>query len=197
MRGVTRAVVVVAAALTLTFGRRRDGECRWASPTAPPPGDSGDSTSAGMQHGQPGGHLPGSSANVELIGELEPTDEFGPIVPGQIADLAVYKDFAYLNSWNEETCTKGGVYVVDIRDPRQAEEVDFIPAVPGQLPRRGRGRPHGEHEDVQGRPARGRTTRSASTPTAGGGFDLYDVTDPRNPKVARPGRRRPRRRGAG
>ena len=67
------------------------------------------------------GHLPGSSANVELIGELEPTDEFGPIVPGQIADLAVYKDFAYLNSWNEETCTKGGVYVVDIRNPRRPD----------------------------------------------------------------------------
>ena len=29
------------------------------------------------QHGMPGGHLPGSSANVELIGELEPTDAFG------------------------------------------------------------------------------------------------------------------------
>jgi hypothetical protein len=52
----------------------------------------------GMQHGVPEGHLPGSSANVELIGELEPTDQFGPIVEGQIADLAVFKNFAYLNS---------------------------------------------------------------------------------------------------
>jgi hypothetical protein len=103
---------------------------------------SEDSTMVGvhMQHGQPGGHLPGSSANVELIAELEPTDEFGPIVPGQIADLAVYKDFAYLNSWNEETCTKGGVYVIDIRDPRNPTEVDFIPAVPGNF--------HGEGADV-------------------------------------------------
>jgi len=32
-----------------------------------------------MQHGPITGHLIGSSANVELIGELEPTDEFGAI----------------------------------------------------------------------------------------------------------------------
>ncbi len=74
-------------------------------------------TGGAMQHGEPTGHLPGSTANVELIGELEPTDEFGTIVPGQIADLAVCKGFAYLNSWNEPTCTKGGFYSVDISEP--------------------------------------------------------------------------------
>jgi len=53
------------------------------TPDRTPRAGGGDSTSAGMhQHGEQGGHLPGSSANVELIGELEPTDEFGPIVPG-------------------------------------------------------------------------------------------------------------------
>ena len=124
------------------------GSVASAAPAKPSPPDrpphmteGGDIAPGGAnQHGEPGGHLPGSSANVELIGELEPTEEFGPIVPGQIADLAVYKDFAYLNSWNEETCTKGGVYVVDIRDPRNPTEVDFIPAVPGNF--------HGEGADV-------------------------------------------------
>ena len=36
---------------------------------------------------------------------------------GQIADLAVHKGFAYLNSWDDPDCDRGGVYVVDIRDP--------------------------------------------------------------------------------
>ena len=94
---------------------------------------AGDSSFSGHsdQHGENTGHLPGSSENVELVGQLEPTDEFGDIVPGQIADISVYKDFAYLNSWSEETCTKGGTYVVDIRNPRKPREVDFIPALSG------------------------------------------------------------------
>ena len=137
---------------------------------------------AGMQHGMPEGHLPGSSANVRLIGELEPTDEFGPIAEGQIADLAVFKNFAYLNSWNEPTCTKGGVYVVDIRNPRAPVEVDFIPAVPGNF--------HGEGADVISASTKSFTgdilavnNEKCSDTPAGGGFDLYDVTNPRNPRT--------------
>ena len=145
--------------------------------------DTGDVFSGGAhQHGSDEGHLPGSSANVALIGELEPTDEFGPIVPGQIADLAVYKDFAYLNSWNEETCTKGGVYVVDIRNPRRPTEVDFIPAVPGNF--------HGEGAHVISVDTKAFTgdllavnNEKCIDTDAGGGFDLYDVTDPRNPRT--------------
>jgi hypothetical protein len=60
-------------------------------------------TGGAHQHGSDEGHLPGSRRNVRLIGELEPTVPFGPIVPGQIADLAVFKGFAYLNSWDEPT----------------------------------------------------------------------------------------------
>ncbi len=145
---------------------------------------SGDSSFSGgaHQHGSDEGHLPGSSANVELIGKLEPTDEFGPIVPGQIADLAVYKNFAYLNSWNEETCTKGGTYVVDIRNPRSPQEVDFIPAQAGTY--------HGEGAQVisvntktfSGDLLAVNNEHCAAT-EAGGGFDLYDVTNPRGPRT--------------
>jgi len=82
------------------------------------------------QHGGLDGHLPGSSANVERVGKLELSGRFGDVVPGQIADLSVYKDFAYLNSWNEETCTRGGTFVADIRNPKRPSEVAFIPALP-------------------------------------------------------------------
>jgi hypothetical protein len=143
---------------------------------------TGDSTFSGHQHGENTGHLPGSSQNVELVGELEPTDEFGDIVPGQIADLAVYKDFAYLNSWEEPTCTKGGTYVVDIRNPRKPKEVDFIPALPGTY--------HGEGAQVISVNTKAFTGDllavnnefCTDAPTTAG-FDLYDVTDPRNPRV--------------
>jgi hypothetical protein len=133
------------------------------------------------------GHLPGSSENVELIAELEPTDEFGPIVPGQIADLAVDGDgFAYLNSWNEPTCTKGGSYVVDIRDPRDPKEVDFIPALTGNY--------HGEGADLLSVDTKYFTGKLFAVnnehgtcpdvdTTIGGGFDLYDVSNPNSPRT--------------
>ena len=43
-------------------------------------------------------------------------------VPGvsasaQIADVAVHKGYAYLNSWDDPDCRGGGTYVVDIRNP--------------------------------------------------------------------------------
>ena len=47
---------------------------------------------------------------------------------GQIADLAVHKGYAYLNSWDDPDCRGGGTYVVDIRNPAQPQQVGFIPA---------------------------------------------------------------------
>ena len=77
MRVLFRAVVVTTAAVALVLAAGATARVPMGGPHHSPPADSGDSTSAGMQHGQPGGHLPGSSANVELIAELEPTDEIG------------------------------------------------------------------------------------------------------------------------
>jgi hypothetical protein len=192
VRVVPRAAIGVAvAAMVLALASMAGAAPPERSPADRAPfttegGDTGSDVSffsgGAHQHGGDEGHLPGSSANVRLIGKLEPTHEFGPIVPGQIADLAVYKDFAYLNSWEEETCTKGGVYVVDIRNPRRPKEVTFIPAVAGNY--------HGEGAQVISVHTRTFTgdllavnnERCAET-DAGGGFDLYDVTDPRHPKT--------------
>ena len=175
-RLASSAAALTAAAFMLTFAAVATATV----PDRTPRMGGGDVM--GMQHGPMEGHLPGSSANVTLIGELEPTDEFGPIADGQIADLAVFKNFAYLNSWNEPTCTKGGVYVVDIRNPRTPVEVDFIPAVPGNF--------HGEGAQVISVNTKSFTgdilavnNEKCSDTPAGGGFDLYDVTNPNNPRT--------------
>jgi hypothetical protein len=135
------------------------------------------------QHGPVEGHLPSGRENVDLVGKLEPTGQFGQIVEGQIADVTVHEGFAYLNSWDEPTCTKGGVYVVDVRDPANPREVGFIPALPVTY--------HGEGAQVfeYDTPAfRGdvlavnnETCTFQDQQVGAGGFDLYDVTDPRNP----------------
>ena len=137
-----------------------------------------------------GGHLPAVAKNLELVGELEPAAAQGPMVDGQIADLAVFKNYAYLNSWDEPSCTKGGVYVVNIEDPFHPVESGFIPARSGYY--------HGEgaHAFTLETPQSSRaicspsttrpvatTPRPAEVPGTAGGFDLYDVTDPDNPET--------------
>ena len=169
----------------------------------------GPSNVSPLQHGPSEDHLPPQQQNLELVGSLELTGAFGDVQPGQIADVAVHKGFAYLNSWDNPNCERGGTYVADIRNAAQPREIGFIPA---QFPYY-----HGEGAHVV----------SISTPTfqgdvlavnnetygsnvtleedpdpavfdtclpsdredpvdetidvSGGGFDLYDVSNPANP----------------
>ena len=138
------------------------------------------------QHDGETGHLPPITQNVELVGKFSPQKPFGDIVEGQIADVAVYNKTAYLNSWDEETCTKGGVYVVDIANPAKPTQLGFIPALDGNY--------HGEGAhviSVDNRAFKGDLlavnnefcSSLTEAPPLGGGFDLYDVSDPKNPKV--------------
>lgn len=141
---------------------------------------AGEDSAVDHQHGGTDGHLAASRKNVDLVGKLELSGQFGNVVPGQIADLAVYGDYAYLNSWAEETCTRGGFYVADISNPERPREVAFVPALPKNY--------HGEGAHVISVSTRSFTgdllavnNETCASTTVGGGFDLYDVTDPRNP----------------
>ena len=137
-----------------------------------------------QQHGGDAGHLPPTQKNMQIVSKLEPGGA-GNIAPEQIADLAVFKGFAYLNSWSQPSCDKGGTYVVDIRDPAAPKDVTFIPALPFNY--------HGEgaHAATIDTPAfRGDVLAVNNETTCapddanierGGGFDLYDVSDPTKP----------------
>jgi len=135
------------------------------------------------QHEGTAGHLPASRRNVRLLSKFEPTAPFGPVVEGQIADVSIFGDTAYLNSWSEETCSRGGVYTVDISDPSAPRQRGFVPALPGNY--------HGEGAHVISADTRSfkgdllavNNEFCTDNPTAGGGFDLYDVSDPDNPVV--------------
>ncbi len=157
-------------------------DSRPGAANAPPPSTS--------HHGPTAGHLPPRQENLEVVGSLEPTGEFGEILEGQIADLAVHKGYAYLNSWDNADCERGGTYVVDIRNPSQPREAGFIPAPFPYY--------HGEGAHVvsintpsfQGDllAVNDETYGSnlvagpcAPTDKSGGGFDLYDVTNPEAP----------------
>ncbi len=150
--------------------------------------DSG--STAAEQRVDPTG-LPAAQENLELVSELNP-QTFGGVRAEEIADLAVHKGFAYLNSWDSSVaCDRGGVYVIDIRDPAQPKEIAYIPPVQPFY--------HGEGAHVismdtpqfkgdllaVNNETWGSNLTNTCGPgdTSGGGFDLYDVSDPANPKV--------------
>ena len=137
--------------------------------------------------------LPAARENIDLVGELNP-QRFGGVRIGEIADLAVHKGYAYLNSWDNTECDRGGVYVVDIRDPAAPKEVTYIPPMEGSNFYHGEGA-HAISVDVPGFKgdilAVNNETFGSNTPApcsagfdeSAGGFDIYDVSDPANPKT--------------
>ena len=168
------------------YGDGRSAFSQWAAGKA----ESGGSVSS----------LPPAQENVELIGELQvdtpnafkfdpttglPDPSEPDVMPSQIADLAVYKNTAYLNSWSDASCRRGGMFVVDISNPRQPRQLSFLPAAPNTR--------HGEGAIVltvntPSGPMDVFATNNEPMPAAcgltaqnAGGFDLWNVTDPNNP----------------
>ena len=125
------AAIVVPGASALTRTTRDAARVQSASDAPGSPGLKHGSPFGLNHHGTPIDHLPGVQQNMELVGELNlisPTTG-NPVLPGQIADVAVHKGYAYLNSWDSPTCEDGGTFVVDIRDPAHPTQVAFIPAL--------------------------------------------------------------------
>jgi len=92
-------------------------------------GSAEDGPAPNDQHGDPGGHLPASSKNVDLVGKLDTLTN----VKGGIADVAAFGDYAYLNAFSPECAGRPGaqgtgVHVVDISVPSQPRKVAFLPA---------------------------------------------------------------------
>ena len=85
------------------------------------------------QHPGSGGHLPGSSANVTLVGTAFVHD--APAA-GIVADVGVYGNYAYLGKFygdfnacqgpEGDQVPDGGIYVIDISNPAAPQEVGFI-----------------------------------------------------------------------
>src|SRR3712207_1024489 len=137
-------------------------------------------------HGGPE-HLPPAREGLELVSRLSPTiGPGGNVIPDQIADVAVYKGHAYLNSWaaveeGQTTCTRGGFFSIDIRDPANPRQLAFIPARPETY--------HGEgaHATTLSLPGFQGDVLAVNNEPCGaggvGGFDLYDVSNPASPQA--------------
>ena len=130
------------------------------------------------QHGGSEGHLPGSIQNVELVGQVRVHDA----APGRIADVGALGNYAYLAAFDEPECREGGVYVIDISDPRSPKEVNFIPTAEGSFVGEGVQALRLRTPFFGGDLLVHNNEICEETPDAVGGMSLWDVSDPLNPK---------------
>jgi hypothetical protein len=142
---------------------------------------------AGAQHGPSTDHLIGTGAfgNVQLVSSLRVHDA----EPDGMADVSVFKNYAYLSKWGAADCAgpetggqrtpDGGAYVIDLSDLAHPKEVGFIATSQDTL----------VGEGIQGLTL---TTSAFSGDVlvmnheqcgknGKGGFSLWNITDPLKP----------------
>src|SRR6266508_2422721 len=84
--------------------------------------DSAVDTHHHHQHGGTAGHLPATNQNVRLVAKAAVSQA----LPGRVADVGVFGNYAYLAAFWEPSCQKGGVYVFDIADVTKPKQINFI-----------------------------------------------------------------------
>lgn len=129
-----------------------------------------------MQHGGPGDHLPGSSENVRLIGQVDIDD----VAPGDVADVTAYGNYAYLAVRDPEGCTDAGFAVIDMSDPTDPEQVGFIDWTDGSFPGEGAHVINLNTPSFKGQVLAG-NNEICDEETGEGGLTLWDVTNPLAP----------------
>ena len=165
-------LAVTAAALLVAVGV--------AAAASGHPEDGGVAASDGArdahQHGANTGHLPATSANVELVSKLKLKN----VVPEKIADVGVFNGYAYLAAWGVVTCKYNGVHVVDVRNPASPKEVAFIGAKEGSYPGEGVQALHIDTSAFSG-DILVSNNEKCKDQAGFGGMNIYDVSKPASP----------------
>lgn len=132
------------------------------------------------QHGGPGGHLPGSSLNVDLVGQVTVSGAAGVDKPGHIADVTSFRNHAYLSArrLNTSPCGVGGFYTVDISDPASPTEVGFTAFPPDSYPGEGMHVISLNTPKFKGDVLLTNNENCGTNPARVGGMSLYNVSDP-------------------
>ncbi len=169
------ALVVIGSATAITGAIAHDG------------GSSNDGAvdnARSRQHitavstGPSEGHLPPTSANVQLVSQLELKN----VVADKIADVGVFKGYAYLAAWGGAMCKYNGVHVVDIRNPAAPKEVAFIQAKEGSAPGEGIQTIHIDTASYNG-DVLVSNNEKCKEKAGFGGLNIYDVDDPAHPTL--------------
>lgn len=140
--------------------------------------DDAKSTHLHHLHGDETGHLEPTSTNVAEVSRLALKN----VEPGKIADVSVFKGYAYLAAWGGETCKYNGVHVVDIRNPAKPKEVSFVQAKEGSAPGEGV-----QALSINTSKFKGdillTNNETCNEKTGFGGLNIYNITNPANPSA--------------
>jgi len=134
----------------------------------------------GHTHGSPAGRMDARTGEVTLVGK----GQVHNARPGQVSDVGVLGNFAYLGAFNNTPC-EGGVYVMDISDLSNPHEAGFIAASPGSFVGEGVHPIKFDTRSFQGDVLSysNEVCTNASAPPAVGGATLVDISDPLHPEV--------------
>ena len=143
---------------------------------------------ANHKHGGQDGHLPGSTQNLRLVGQMKVNDDEA----GRVADVGVHKGYAYLTAFNDGDCTKGGVYVFDIRNPQAPQQIAFVRGANGSYAGEGSqaltlSTPKWSGDLLLFNNENCTTNNGGGTDHSTGGISLVDVSDPKRPQMLRDG----------
>ncbi len=128
------------------------------------------------QHGGDSGHIDVENYGVELVSKLGLKN----VEPEKVADVSVYKGYAYLAAWGGATCKYNGVHVVDVRNPAAPKEVAFMVAKEGSAPGEGVQALSLSTSAFKGDVLV--TNNEICKGNAGfGGMNIYDVSNPKAP----------------
>jgi hypothetical protein len=177
------SLILVAALLPAHAGPGQGG------PRQIPPGsdianDGGTAKDHLDQHGPSAGHLPGSSANVELVGTERLTSFEGDISDVSALQTSDGRWFAYLGDWGAH-CPTGGVHVVDFTDPANPVRAGFLNSPGFGYVTEG---VHALHIDTSAFEGDILVISNEWCRTSGnpknmpGGITIWDITEPTEPK---------------
>jgi len=146
----------------------------WNPEDGPPP--------AAMEHPGGPGHLEPGSRNMRLVSKLDLTD-----VEGGIADVAAFRNYAYLNKFSPECKsnpggTGTGVEIVDISKPSKPKNIGFIAAHDNSYVGEGIHIVRADTPDFTGDILIHNNETCNATAFAPSGASLWDVSDPTDPE---------------
>jgi hypothetical protein len=136
-----------------------------------------------LKSARPEIHLPASSKNMKLVGKLKlaPMDD-------AITDVAYFRGHAYLGAWaplcpSEENPDgePRGTYIVNVKKPSEPKLVGFAETDPNAYVSEGVHVFRARTDSFTGDLLLQDRETCLESEVGAGGFDIYDVSDPKNP----------------
>jgi hypothetical protein len=121
--------------------------------------------------------LPQSRKNMKLIGRLELTE-----LEDGITDVGYFKGHAYLGTWIPHCADQTGTHIVSLKNPKKPKAVAFAPTGEGAYVSEGIHVFHARTDSFRGDILLQDRETCPDQTEGKGGFDLYDVTNPKKPK---------------